>query len=98
MQFKQLDHVFLGFLLGVISPSIAILIFYYINFSTSDLGSFLNLSVKEKLLSPLLSLCLVVNLGVFYLFIHFEKLFSARGVILATFLFGFIIVLLKFFL
>jgi hypothetical protein len=98
MQIKQLDHVFLGFLLGVIAPSIAILIFYYLNFSTSDLGSFLNLSVKEKLLSPLLSLCLVVNLGVFYLFIHFEKLFSARGVILATFLFGFIIVLLKFFL
>jgi hypothetical protein len=98
MQIKQLDHVFLGFLLGVIAPSIAILIFYYLNFSTSDLGSFLNLSVKEKLLSPLLSLCLIVNLGVFYLFIHFEKLFSARGVILATFLFGFIIVLLKFFL
>jgi hypothetical protein len=98
MQIKQLDHVFLGFLLGVIAPSIAILIFYYLNSSTSDLGSFLNLSVKEKLLSPLLSLCLVVNLGVFYLFIHFEKLFSARGVILATFLFGFIIVLLKFFL
>lgn len=98
MQIKQLDHVFLGFLLGVIAPSLAILIFYYLNFSTSDLGSFLNLSVKEKLLSPLLSLCLVVNLGVFYLFIHFEKLFSARGVILATFLFGFIIVLLKFFL
>jgi hypothetical protein len=98
MQIKQLDHVFLGFLLGVIAPSIAILIFYYLNFSTSDLGSFLNLSVKEKLLSPLLSLCLVVNIGVFYLFIHFEKLFSARGVILATFLFGFIIVLLKFFL
>jgi hypothetical protein len=98
MQIKQLDHVIFGFLLGVIAPSLAILIFYYLNFSTSDLGSFLNLSVKEKLLSPLLSLCLVVNLGVFYLFIHFEKLFSARGVILATFLFGFIIVLLKFFL
>lgn len=87
-----------GLLIGLLGPSIGILIFYYFNFSTSELHDFLNLSVKERLLSPLLSLCCVINLGLFYLFIQFDKYLSARGVILSTFLYGFIIVLLKFYL
>jgi hypothetical protein len=98
MKIKLKDHIIIGFLVGILGPSIGILGFYYLNFSATELPEFLDLSVKEKLLSPLLSLCCVINLGLFYLFIQFDHLFSARGVILATFLYGFVIVLLKFFL
>jgi len=98
MKIKLKDHPLIGFIIGLIGPSIGILGFYYLNFNTHELNAFLDLSVKEKLLSPLLSLCCVINLGIFYLFIHFDHLLSARGVILGTFLYGFIIVLLKFLL
>ena len=98
MKINLIDHPIVGFLIGLIGPSIGILLFYYFNFRTSDLGEFLDLSVKEKLLSPLLSLCCVINLGLFYLFIHYEKLLTSRGIILSTFLYGFIIVMLKFFM
>jgi hypothetical protein len=98
MKINIKDSAVIGFLIGLIGPSIGIMIFYYFNFRTSDLGHFLDISVKEKLLSPLLSLCCVINLGVFYLFIHFDKLLTSRGIILSTFLYGFIIVMLKFFM
>ena len=93
---KQFDNFWLGTLAGLLSPSIGILLFYYSNFNNEDLRTFLELSVRQKLLSPLLSLCAVVNLAVFYLFIHFEKYYSARGVIFSTFFYGLIIVILKF--
>jgi hypothetical protein len=95
---KIKDLLIIGFLLGLLAPSFGILAFYAFNFNTHNLSEFIQLSIKEKLLSPLLSLCCVINLGVFYLFIHFERFKIAKGIILATFLYGFAIVLLKFFL
>ncbi|MCX6187790.1 MAG: hypothetical protein NTU43_12500 [Bacteroidetes bacterium] len=94
---NRLDKFWLGSLFGLIAPSIGILLFYLTNYSLQDMSSFLELAVKEKMLSPLLSLCVVINLGVFYLFIHFEKYYSARGVIFSTFIYGLAIVILKFF-
>jgi hypothetical protein len=98
MRFGWLDNLIVGFVCGVIAPSIGIYIFYLLNFGTSSINVFLNLAVKQNLLSPLLALCSVINLGIFFTFLHFDKLFASRGVILSTFLYGFIIVLLKFFL
>jgi hypothetical protein len=94
---NKLDNFWLGVLLGLLAPSIGILIFYFVNYSLQDISSFLELAVKEKMLSPLLSLCVVINLGVFYIFIHFEKYLTARGIILSTFSYGLAIVVLKFF-
>ncbi|MFY8191293.1 MAG: hypothetical protein ACOVK9_10035 [Bacteroidia bacterium] len=92
------DNIFLGFILGLLGPTIGIIGFYLVNYSASTLADFIDLSVKQKLLSPLLSLCCVINLALFYLFIHFEKYPTGRGIILATFLYGLVIVLFKFFI
>ena len=93
---NNFDSIWLGLLCGLLCPSIAILIFYLVNFNELTFANFIIDSVSKKLLSPLLSLCAVINLGVFYIYIHFEKYYSARGVILATFVFGIAIVFLKF--
>jgi hypothetical protein len=93
----KLDHFWIGVLLGLLAPSMGIIIFYYTNFPRENMKNFIEISVREKMLSPLLSLCAVINLGVFYLFIHFEKYLSARGIIFSTFAYGFLIVVLKFF-
>jgi hypothetical protein len=92
------DNILLGFLIGLLGPTIGIIGFYFVNYSTSSFADFIDLSVKHKLLSPLLSLSCVINLALFYLFIHFEKYPTSRGIILATFLYGFVIVLFKFFI
>ncbi len=95
---KIKDHLLIGLLIGLLAPSIGILIFYYANFEMKSFDDFLDISIRQKLLSPLLSLCCVINLALFYLFIQFDHFLSARGVILSTFIYGFVIVLLKFFL
>ncbi|MBC7384332.1 MAG: hypothetical protein H7296_15305 [Bacteroidia bacterium] len=95
---KIKDNTLIGLAIGLFAPSIGILIFYYFNFKSEGFEDFLDLSIKQKLLSPLLSLCCVINLALFYLFIQYDQFLSARGVILSTFIYGFLIVLLKFFL
>jgi hypothetical protein len=93
---KLKDHLILGIIAGLLGPSLGILGFYLVNFSSEGFLAFLILSVEGKLLSPLLSLCAVINLGVFYLFLHFNYLYAARGVILSTLIYGVCIVVLKF--
>lgn len=95
---KNKDSIIIGLLLGMLAPTIGIYIFYLANYAKYSIEVFIDFSIKEKLLSPLLSLCCVINLGIFYLFIHFDKFYSARGVILGTFIYGFFIVMLKFFM
>jgi hypothetical protein len=96
MQKNKFDHLLIGIVIGLLAPSIGIVIFYYSKFTHASLAQFISTSVEEKLLSPLLSLCAVINLGVFYLIIRTEKYLTAKGVILATFIYGLAIVLLKF--
>lgn len=93
---NKFDHLIIGLVLGLLAPTLGIVIFFYSKFSDSNLSEFLTVSIQEKMLSPLLSLCAVINLGVFYLFIQFDKLQTAKGIILATFIYGLAIVLLKF--
>ncbi len=96
MNNNKFDHLLIGLFLGLLAPSIGILIFFYSKFSESNLSEFLTVSIQEKMLSPLLSLCAVINLAVFYLFIQLDKLQTGKGIILATFIYGLAIVLLKF--
>lgn len=90
------DNTWLGMLAGMIGPVIGILIFYVINFRHSAFTQFFVMAARENLLSPLLSLCAIINLGVFFMFIRINHLHSARGVILSTFMYGVTIVALKF--
>jgi len=93
---KIKDTVLIGMVSGILAPSIGILIFYQFNYSEETLQQFIDISIEGKILSPLLSLYAVVNLGLFYLFLHFDRLYSARGVIFSTILYGILIVVLKF--
>lgn len=93
---KLKDSIWIGIICGLIAPSIGMAIFYYTNFSQESFQAFIDLTIEGKILSPLLSLCAVINLGVFYLFIHFENYNTARGIILSTLLYGIVIVVLKF--
>jgi hypothetical protein len=94
MKFK--DSQLLGLLLGLIIPVLGVLLFYYSKFAAVDLGHFLQVATKHKVLSPMLSLCAILNLGIFFLFLNKNLLLTARGIILATIIYGVTIVALKF--
>ncbi len=93
---KIKDHILIGILLGLIGPLAGAYAFYLFEFSETNFIEFMDMAVSKKLLSPLLSLCAVINLGVFYLFLNAEKYYIARGIILSTLIYGLVIVLFKF--
>jgi hypothetical protein len=59
-------------------------------------SEFVEFTVSGKKLSSLISLSVVPDLLVFFIFIWLNYLYSARGVLAAVFLFALIVVLTKF--
>lgn len=94
----KVNNVWLGTVLGILLPAITVFIAWKIRFNQFELDEFFRVMMQKKILSSLLSLCVIPNLLVFFIFIWLNYLYSARGVLLSTFIIGFIIVGIKFLL
>ena len=93
---SKLNNMWLGLALGLIVPWIVMLVYYRINYSYLSANSFLYKTVfLDKVFVPLLSLCVVGNLLVFFIFIWSDKLNSARGVLFATILYAITVFAIK---
>ncbi len=102
MQIKtRYNSMKLGAISGLIVPVIAVLIFYYSRYASKSgitIPEFVEQLIALKIYTQLISLCVVPNLLLFFIFIWLKLLYSARGVILATFLYVFLIIVLKYFI
>ncbi len=97
MERIDLNKVWIGLIGGIISPAIALWLYYIINYSSLSVGQFINYLKLGDTYTPLISLCVLANLAVFYPFIWKEKWKGAKGVIGGTFIWAAVVVLLKFF-
>lgn len=88
---KKYDNLYLGLLIGILAPIVILLVYYQLNFSYLSVNNFIFKMFVGAVLVPLLSLCTIANLGVFYLFIWKERYYSARGVIFATILYAIVV-------
>lgn len=84
-----------GFLLGVLLPVVSFLGFYFIRYGDIPLMDFIKYTYFRGVISPLISLNILPNLVAFFIFIKADYLFSARGVLIATFLFALVVLVLK---
>ena len=84
-----------GVLLGLISPIIAFII-YVVFIIETTLGNVINNASFNRNLPAIISLSLLINLALFFLKIKFNKDEQSRGILFSTFLYGFIIIILKF--
>ena len=91
------DNTIIGLLVGLIAPLIVMLGFWQVQFGHTSLLGFYEIMVQSNNLPGLISIGLLGNLGSFFLFYRLKLDVSARGVIMATFLYGLVIVILKFF-
>ncbi|MFT7101726.1 MAG: hypothetical protein ACJAYA_000280 [Bacteroidia bacterium] len=91
------DNTIVGLIFGLIAPLIVMLGFWKVQFGHTSLMGFYEIMVQSNNLPGLISIGLLGNLGAFFLFYRFKLDVSARGVIMATFLYGLVIVILKFF-
>ena len=90
---RKSDKFGLGLILGIIFPALVLIIFYYSSYAYLTVPDFLRKMVFQSILFKLLSLCAVVNLGVFFFFYQTQNDKAAKGVIFATMLFAFAVIL-----
>ena len=89
----------IGFVLGMIGPFIGAILFYMLKFNHVEFTRFVTQYASDfQLMVPLLSFGAIVNLGIFFLFLQINAPLASRGVIFATLLYAFFVVIVKFFL
>lgn len=90
--FNSLGH---GLIPGILLPAGSLLIIWAVRFD-GGFFEFLGKFQQLGLLSKVLSLSTIPNLLLFFLFLWFNRSFSARGVIFATLVLAFVMLVLKF--
>lgn len=93
---RKLDNTWLFAVVGLIVPAITFGVAYYFLKDKSYVSETANFMKDKELLSKLISLSAVPNLGVFMLVLNQELYKAARGVILSTILITFLMLLVKF--
>jgi hypothetical protein len=92
----DLNKMWIGILLGLLSPSIAFAGYYLLKYKFMTIHEFINFLKLGDIYTSVISLCVLANLVVFYPFIWKEKWNGARGVLAATFIWAALVLILKF--
>ncbi len=96
MQFKK-DSLPLGIALGLIGPWVGVVLYYFSAFSRMTLKGYFNfIFTNHSIQSPIASLCLIINLAVYYFFYHYKCDKTTKGILLTTFIYAPFVVYLKF--
>jgi hypothetical protein len=88
----------LGIILGVFTPVIAFFLYYLLVFMPKhvSLHEFISLITGNRQMLPkLISICLLLNGFVFYLYTRTRKDITAKGIFLVTMLYAITIIFLK---
>ena len=94
--FKK-SEVWFGIISGLLMPLVGIFLVRITFFPNQDINKIMEFFLMDMdTMSDVLALSLLVNGGIFYLFLKYDKEESARGVVLSTFLWGIVCVCVKF--
>ena len=93
---SKFDKFQIGFLTGLILPSLLMLAYWQSKYSYMDIGKFIEFTSMGQIHVKLISLFTAVNLGLFFLFIWRNYNLAARGVLGATFIYTFLVLIMKF--
>jgi len=93
---KKINNFFLSFIIGLILPAIAVLIFYFTRTSYNSLKNFILINLKYGKLSGILTFCLMINVPIIYYSLKKEYYKAARGTFLAVIIWTILILYLNF--
>jgi hypothetical protein len=94
-EIKRFDSMALGLIAGLVLPLITLVLIWVVRYDIG-LGEFLSSFQRLGMLSKLISLSVIPNLLLFFIFIWTNRTFSARGVIFATLVVAMVMLLIKF--
>jgi hypothetical protein len=93
------DNLVLGIVLGLLTPFVIFFIYYFLAVYMPyhrGLNEFIQiLTGNRQMLPKIISICLLFNGGVFYLYTRQRKDLTAKGIFLVTMLYAITIILLK---
>ena len=89
------DHFLTGFISGLIGPMIGFYIYYLLFFNYMGFVSFYHHVTETGKLISVLSVGVILNLALFFVFYQTEKDRSLRGVVGATFVYAFVVLYFK---
>jgi hypothetical protein len=87
------DKRLTGFTIGIIFP-IIVLVLFYLYRNPQSFSLFYEQMLSINIISRLVSLCVIPNLLVFFIFIWTNRYKSAYGVIGATFIYALVVLIL----
>jgi hypothetical protein len=93
---KKVDRFYNGFIWGMLLPLMIFLFVYFFRYRSFSFTDFIENLTELKILIKLLSLCGFSNLLLFYLLYRNKMDQAARGVIAATFVYGFLVLISRF--
>jgi len=93
---KTIKDLIFGVLMGLVGPALVFLVFFALQSESPSPEQYTARLQHLNLLSPILSLCTLINLGSFFLLLRFEQLERARGVLLSTLIMAILVAFVKF--
>ncbi len=91
---KRFDNLLYGLIPGILLPMAGVVLFWVVR-SGQNLLDFLSDFQQLGMLSKVITLSAIPNLLLFFLYIWTDRNFSARGVIFATLVLAFVMLVLK---
>ena len=89
------DRLLVGWVIGIVVPLLFFLVFYQMKYSEMQFMVYLRNVWDMKIFLKIISLCVFPNLGFFFLFYRNKYDMAARGVIMATFMHAFLVLIAK---
>lgn len=87
----------LGFIIGLLAPLLGVLIMYLVKFRADSVNTFIQKLVHNTdAAASVLSLSVLVNIIPFIYYTNRRLDLTARGILIATLLYGVVFILLKF--
>ncbi len=95
---RKFDSVPFGLVLGLLLPLTIVMVYFFVSATEGQsLGNFIERSESAGVLEKMISLGCVLNLILVYIFSALYRYHSMRGGLVATMIYVFVVLFLKFF-
>lgn len=93
---SKYNNIKLGLILGIAGPILAMIGVYLVMFLGLSLSEVVDALVSKRIFTKLISLCVLPNLALFFLFLNKYYYNTARGILMSTFIFALFVFITKF--
>ena len=91
------NKLFTGLILGILCPPLAFYFFSLVEYRGESAVELIKGFAGRKVLTHVISLSVLINLPLFFTFLSSNRDYTARGIIGATLIYAFVVLILKLF-